>query len=108
MFYLSLSQPVAKVAGKKLVLEVISPTCAVLDSSLGQTAIQIQQADKSGPCSAPVCNGQNRASVRDQSAQYMVAVLPHCFRYDERSIFRDRSEYFQTHLLTIDKSWSLV
>ena len=74
---------------KKLICELLAPKSAVLHIGFGEGSVQIQQADQTRPCSAPVCHRQNRAVMRNQAAEQMLSVLPHSLGHDQRGILRD-------------------
>src|SRR5207253_1024855 len=84
--------------------EIDAPESVVLHAGLGQRAVQVQHADQSGPLAAPVGDRQNRAAMRVQAMEQMMAVLPHGLHHDERRIARDLAEHFHPVFLAVDEA----
>ena len=71
---------------KNVVLKSATPEGAVLHAGFGQRAVEVQHADESRPLAAPVGDGQDGASMGEESGEHVMAVLPDGFDDDQRSI----------------------
>src|SRR4051812_15457827 len=97
-------QPAVEALPEEVVSEIDAPERAVSHARLGQRAVEVEQPDEAGPFAAPIRNGKNRAAMRVQAMEQVMAVLPDGFHDDERGIERDIAEDLHAALLAVDET----
>src|ERR1022692_4360572 len=93
------SQPLPQTALEQAVGKFFAPQGTIFDAGLGQRTIKIEHANQPRPGAAPVGEGQNWATMREQARQYVMAVLPHPFRHNQWCIWIKLPEDSHPHFL---------
>ena len=97
----ALAKPLPQAGAEEPVREILAPKTAVGDASLGHRTVQVQHPDQSWPGAAPVGHRQDRAAVRVEAGQDMMAVLPDGFGHDQRRGGIQAPKHFHPHLLGV-------
>ena len=86
------TEPAPQSAQEKFIAKIDAPQRAVLDARLGERPVEVEQSDQPRPLAAPVRHRQDRPTMRVESVQKMVAVLPDRLDHNQGTTGQLRSD----------------